>query len=716
MTILTGPSRALILLVAMALIAVSQAANAADRPSRARPAGAIALPAYVEHEVIVAYRSGIPTTWRSLARRSVGGGLRVRIPRSGAEVVRLAPHLDVADAVELLENRPEVLYAEPNYIYRAGDVPNDPLADATWPLIDATSDVDIDVAAAWSLSTGDSDVVVAVVDTGIGLEHPDIEGNLWSNPGESLNGVDDDGNGLVDDVHGWDWIDDDAIPADLHGHGTHVAGTIGARGNNSIGISGINWEVGLMPLRMLDARGLGTTADFASAIAYADENGADVLNASLGGPKDSRVVADAIRASGMVFVVAAGNSGADLDSTPDYPCSLGYAKLLCVAASDGDDDLADFSNYGTDDVDLAAPGTNIFSLAPSLETLFAENFEGTPTDRWISGGVKDGWGFDSDQFGAYASDSPDGDYLNDTDAWLQTREGVDLSGTTGCRLRFMRDIDTEKGADKLLVETSTGHGWDAVSSISGESSGWRPANVELGSGAPNDLLLRFRFVSDDSRPDGGVEIDNVKIDCATSDYSNSSYATLSGTSMASPHVAGAAALILAIVPDASAVEIAGAINEGVDKVSGLEGEVSSGGRLSVVGALIALGRDIPVPDETDLPDVPDPIGTATPSPIASPTVAPVVRSDRTVSLVLKRKLVATGRVLSAGPDGCVSSVAIKLFRNGRFLRETRTGRGGWFRLELRDRPGSYRAVAPRLELSPRDICAVARSIQLRRFL
>ncbi|MGI9094917.1 MAG: S8 family peptidase, partial [Thermoleophilaceae bacterium] len=270
------------------------------------------------------------------------------------------------------------------FIREAQAVPNDPGFSNLYGLnntgqavagVSGTPDADIDAPEAWDLTTGSPDVVVAVVDSGVDVAHPDLSSSIWTNPGESgggreSNGIDDDANGLVDDFRGWDWVADDNLPADENGHGTHVSGTVTASGNNATGVTGVSWNSRVMPLRVLDAAGSGTVADLVSAYRYAGAKGAPILNASLGGSGFSRAELDAINAApNTLFVVAAGNGGADgvgdnVDTAPEYPCAYAAANIVCVAASDQNDGLAGFSNFGFNSVDLAAPGVRTLSTVP----------------------------------------------------------------------------------------------------------------------------------------------------------------------------------------------------------------------------------------------------------------------------------------------------------------------------------------------------------------
>lgn len=280
----------------------------------------------------------------------------------------------VADALRLLRTNPLVAYAEPDYTLRLSATPNDPQFSSLWALHNTgqtggTADADIDAPEAWDLTTGSSSTVIAVIDTGVDYRHPDLAANMWVNPGEIAgDGIDNDHNGFIDDVHGYDFINGDGNPLDDQGHGTHVAGTIGAVGNNGIGIAGINWNVRIMALKFLGADGSGSTSDAIRALNYAVQMGAHVSNNSYGDTDFSTVFRDAIAAAGNaghVFVAAAGNNGTDNDSSPFYPAAYDAPNMLTVAATDHNDELASFSNYGATTVDLAAPGVDIYSTQPN---------------------------------------------------------------------------------------------------------------------------------------------------------------------------------------------------------------------------------------------------------------------------------------------------------------------------------------------------------------
>ncbi len=286
-------------------------------------------------------------------------------------IVRLeAPGLDAVDqAIEYFSQAASsIAYAEPDYVRHFSSVPNDPMYGNLWGM------PKISMPDAWDLSTGDSDIVVAVIDTGMDMDHPDLLANLWSNsieiPGD---GVDNDGNGYIDDINGWDFVSGDDDPEDGDGHGTHCAGTIGAVGNNANQVVGVCWTVSIMPLRVGTGLGL-LDSDIVDGIRYAARNGAKVLSNSYGGPGFSQTIYDAIEYAndqGCIFVAAAGNDASDNDLLPQYPASYELPNVIAVAATDEDDNLASFSNFGATSVDLAAPGVNIVStyLDGGTETL-----------------------------------------------------------------------------------------------------------------------------------------------------------------------------------------------------------------------------------------------------------------------------------------------------------------------------------------------------------
>jgi subtilisin family serine protease len=324
---------------------------------------------YAPGELVVRYRPGTTREVRRDFRSDLGATVETRSLLKGSEVLDLPSGVSVTDAVEEARSLPSVLYAEPNYSIANAASPNDPLFDEMWSLglgNDEGFNSGIDTPRVWNLTTGSSDVTVAVVDSGIESAHPDLAPNMWANPAEvPSNGADDDHNGMIDDITGWDWVAGDNAPEDELGHGTQVAGIIGARGNNNAGVAGVSWDVRLMSLRVLDAAGSGWTSDVADAFTYAGRMGADVVNASLAGPDFSEAMLAAIAgAPDTLFVVAAGNASINVDQKPSYPCSFPLANIICVGATGQSQQLSAYSNFGTTAVDLAAPGDAILSTWP----------------------------------------------------------------------------------------------------------------------------------------------------------------------------------------------------------------------------------------------------------------------------------------------------------------------------------------------------------------
>ncbi|MBM4130385.1 hypothetical protein FJ250_05070, partial [bacterium] len=332
-----------------------------------------AAPAYVPGEVIVKFRPGASAAAIAAIRADLGGTVKRELALTGAVCLKLTG-LEVEEAVAKYRGDPAIEYLEPNYLWQADVIPNDARFGELWGLHNlgqsgGTADADVDAPEAWDSETGSSDVIVAVIDTGVDYAHPDLAANRWVNTGEMAgNGVDDDHNGFIDDVHGYDFVNNDGNPMDDHSHGTHCAGTIGAVGNNGIGVAGVCWQVRIMAVKFLDAGGGGTTDAAIASVEYAVQMGADILSNSWGGGGYSEALRDAIVAAetaGILFVAAAGNSASNNDTYPHYPASYDVGNIVSVAATDRNDALADFSCWGPLSVDLAAPGVDVFSTMPS---------------------------------------------------------------------------------------------------------------------------------------------------------------------------------------------------------------------------------------------------------------------------------------------------------------------------------------------------------------
>ncbi|MBP9127417.1 MAG: S8 family serine peptidase [Elusimicrobia bacterium] len=304
--------------------------------------------------------TGVPQKMR---RRAARRGQASRVDLSRAEsfrdaldrtaVISIDPKEDLGRVLNAYRGLPDVEQADFNRIYSVQWTPNDPSYGQLWGL------TKVDASAAWDLSTG-TGVVVAVVDTGVDFFHPDLSANMWVNGDEVPgNGVDDDQNGFVDDVRGWDCVAEDNSPSDVYGHGSHVAGTIAAVGHNAVGVVGLSFNARVMPVKGLNDYGSGTSADLAQALIYAADNGAQVINNSWGGQGTDPLIESAVAyavSAGAVVVAAAGNS--NVDAQTFYPARL--PGVLAVSAFDAADQKASFSNFGTR-IDVAAPGVSILS-------------------------------------------------------------------------------------------------------------------------------------------------------------------------------------------------------------------------------------------------------------------------------------------------------------------------------------------------------------------
>lgn len=282
----------------------------------------------------------------------------------GLQLVRIPANMSLKDAIAKYKKNSNVIYAEPNYAYAENSIPDDTYYDYQWGLSQ------VNASEAWNITTGSHKVVIAVIDSGIDLNHPDLKANIWINKGEIPgNRIDDDHNGYIDDVYGWNFISDNNNISDDDGHGTHVAGIIAAEGNNSKGVAGVMWSATIMSLKFLDNEGNGYVDDAVSAIRYATKMGASIISCSWGGSEYSQALKDVIDASSALVVCAAGNrgSGTNDDISPVYPACFTSKNIISVAATDASDALASFSDYGLNSVDVAAPGTHICSTLPGSQ-------------------------------------------------------------------------------------------------------------------------------------------------------------------------------------------------------------------------------------------------------------------------------------------------------------------------------------------------------------
>lgn len=577
---------------------------------------------YVPGEVLVKFKPPVDRLTMEKLHEAIGSATKKVIRKTGITKVKLPEHLGVEDAIKHYSKSPDVEYAEPNYIYAASSLfPSDPFFSQLWGLYNVGQtggviDADIDAPEAWSVSTGSLSIAIAVIDTGVDTSHPDLLPNLWTNPSEStgMSGIDDDGNGYVDDIHGWDFLEDDGDPSDYNGHGTHVAATIAAKGDNAMGITGVMWSARIMPLRFLGASGAGDTAAAVEAIHYAVDNGAKVINASWGGGGYSRALYDALAyalSKEVLFVAAAGNEENNNDLSPFYPCGYDLPNVICVAATDDRDQLAWFSNYGARKVHLGAPGVSVFSSVPlfsygPLEILYSQDFDGGETKLaeigWASGGTYSTWAI-TPGTGVGGTrcleDSPGALYRNNTASLAVCFSPFLSEKNKAYTLWYDWKGSLEYGFDVLAILFSdNGISFGVADYRTGTTSGVFVSDYSdltvVGELMPQ-FYIGFGLLSDSTFVNEGVCIDNLLLSKQDITPAGHGYEFLSGTSMAAPHVSGTAGLMLSVNPHLSASTIKNILMETSDSKPSLTGKTASGGRLNafqaVRSALLFLSLD-----------------------------------------------------------------------------------------------------------------------------
>jgi subtilisin family serine protease len=598
-------------------------------------------------------------------------------PALDIKVVEFDRDRPVEEVLAAYRRDPKVEYAEPDFFRYPAAAPNDPRFAEQWGVqntgqsverIQGTPGADIDALPAWETSRGDS-AVVALVDTGVNIDHPDLAPSIWTNPAEIPgDGQDNDGNGYVDDVNGWNFHDGNATvfnEFDGEEHGTHTAGTLAAAANNGEGVSGVAPAAGIMPLKACGA-GTCTSSAIVAAFDYAARNGADVVNGSFGGVEFSQAEKDAIergKDKGLLFVFPAGNAGEDADAAPFYPASYDNENIVSVAASDNRDELADFSNYGTASVDLAAPGVGILSTgAPSARAPVAIRVDGAYRSTYTGFGLEQISGADArkDFLSKALTDltSAPADPLllvdDDGGASHETRyrealsslgytdvtvaevapgsDGPDaarMQGKTVVWLTGAEYTDTLRAADRTSLSSHLDGGGRLL--LMGQDIGY-----DIGGGSPGASptpfytgKLKARLMGDDfdpesvSGPPGGAFGESSyrlsggdsagyrgyvdRLDYAVggsaallSDAAPVTYAKMSGTSMAAPYVSGTAALLASHAPSAGHLEIKAAILDSAEKTLGLEGRTATGGRLEASAALARISPPAPPPSDTGI--------------------------------------------------------------------------------------------------------------------
>jgi subtilisin family serine protease len=576
----------------------------------------------VPGELIVKFKPGTGSQGRAAALAATGHSTISTLGGLGAEGwvhVRVAPGQTDAQALAAYAGNPNVEFAQPNYIYRASAVPNDPGYPLQWGWKNngfaltsvptqpsggavpwttnnpGTAGSDMNLEKAWDKITDCSSVLVAVLDTGINYTHTELASNMWTGGGAYP------GKNFADDVL------PSTDPIDLAGHGTHVAGTIGAVGNNGAGVTGVCWKAKIMAVRVLGADGSGSSAGIIQGIDFAVTNGAKVLNMSLGGNLPLGTAPDALyaaaiaraEAADVVVVVAAGNDGHDNEAKPGFPCNFTNKNVLCVAALDQAFGLASFSNWGATSVDVGAPGTNIVSTwnGPVVNVPITTGWTFTTT---TTGG---GWGYHvftgnggstingltgPSGFGSvtYKNSTNDKAYIN-----------YDMSSVSRAVLKFSAAWDLGVG-DSFNIAAHTGGGepftlGTVAGTTGGQNTNWNEPSLfdslalDITPCVSASCTFGFQLVTDnvtDNPLRYGVAI--VDVSLATVRSPGADYHTENGTSMATPAVAGLATMLRAWHgPSFTATDVIGAIKGGGRATASLAGKTTSGRAADAMGAL-----------------------------------------------------------------------------------------------------------------------------------
>jgi len=527
---------------------------------------------------------------------------------------RLPNDADVETTVARYRSIPIIDFAEPDYHRQQSSV-SDPDYPLQWALnntgqqvngFEGPADFDINWPEAMGRFNGTTPIIVAVVDSGLSSLHPDLLGKVFVNYVEldGIFGFDDDGNFAVDDILGYDFYSDDSLSADENGHGTLVSSIIAAKADNGLGGAGISPTAQIMPLRVFDQFARSGTpkyarvSDVAFALDYAGRMGASIVNLSLGGVSYSStefLILTLLSEANVLVVAAAGNGGGDgvgdnIDVSPIYPAAYNVGNLLSVAAQDRTGGLANFSNYGITNVDLAAPGTNIYGADITRQIVFSENLE-SGAQGWIVGDnfgnlSSDNWVIEVLSGNHFLADhSPlDTNYLANTNTWVRSPL-IDLEGSVGSRLVFNTFMSLAD--DHLVVELSlNGINWSIYELYSDSNNGFSTQQIDISDFDFLSCYFRFRLVSNSSFQGGGVAVDNVEISVVDPlNLDNAARQFNSGTSFSAPMVSGVAALVMSQRPDLSAAHVKAILLNSVRAVPSLVGKVSSGGMLDAAHAL-----------------------------------------------------------------------------------------------------------------------------------
>jgi subtilisin family serine protease len=591
---------------------------------------AVAEDAYVEGEVLVTFKPTVNARGAeaALARRSLAVAQRFdRISRHHGKVATLVREKNHGTAKLLAELRadPSVETAEPNYLrHVSAAVTGEPEFSKLWGLrntgqtvngVVGTAGADTRFVEAWALARQNGpEVVVAVADTGIDETHPDLAGSLWTNPGEiANNGIDDDGNGRIDDVHGFDFTDNTGLMSDSGEHGTHVAGTIAASGGNGIGITGLQFRAKLLPLKVSSDGDSISTSSVLAAFEYAvdlKERGVNLvaINASFGGGSSTtteRLAIEALRDAGIVLCAAAGNSGANNDSTASYPANYAVSNIISVAALTPANQLASYSNYGATTVDLAAPGSEVYSTMPLSQV--------TQTNTL--------------KIGTAVYSAAPLEYTGYTGSTGITKliyacgigqTGQFPAGVAGNIALIQRGTNTF--AQKVTNAMAAG----AIAAVIYDNTSSSITSNPWTLGGANDWIPVIRISQTNGQAIAASALP-VSATFTRAISTATAYQYLDGTSMATPHVTGAVAFAAMNFPGETMVQRISRILTHTTAVSSLAGKVATGGRLDLLKMIDADNDSLPDWWETEQ------LGSLASTPAADPDGDGATNADEFVA-------------------------------------------------------------------------------------
>jgi thermitase len=585
-------------------VAVALYAQVAAAPVLAPAPTGWAKSQYVSGEVLVKFKPSVLAQQRKASIAAQGHTFLTDLDQSGLAHVKLAAGQTVETALAAYQNDPSVEYAQPNYIYHASLAPNDTQYGQLWAFkntgqtisnfnfapASGTPGDDIDIEPAWGQITDCSSVIVAVVDTGVNYNQEDLASNMWNGTPSGF------------PKHGFDFVNNDNDPMDLAGHGTHVAGIIGAAGNNSLGTTGVCWTASIMAVRVLDATGAGSTATITQGVNFAVNNGAKVINMSLGGPGLDPAFNTAItfaQNNDVVVVVAAGNDGVNNDVTaPTYPCNFTQTNLICVAALDPNFALASFSNFGATSVDVGAPGTNILSTFPGTIVKTTDNFGSPGALNWTASGG--GWangtlGVDATAtnfvtgtaFAALFNPStyPSGVYANNQDD--RVYKTFPLSGNVAI-LDFFTQVDIAVNDSLNINYKAAGGdpfagGGTNLANGPGSTGGIQEFTFDISPCIGATCSVGFQLTSDAAGAAKGAGV--VLFNIQTLTLNTNTYQIDTGTSMSTPMVAGLAAMLRAFNPRFTFTDTVNAIKGAGKSIPALTGKTTTGKAIDVMSSL-----------------------------------------------------------------------------------------------------------------------------------